>query len=279
MSKKANILVLGNSGAGKSTLINAIMGKNIAETGKGEHVTEKMKVYDEGLPFRLVDSRGFEYSGFNSQKTINEINKYMKNHFADEDTRIHMIWFCVDATSGRITDRTIHYLKFAKKQWKNIPLIAVLTKSYFETEDQENILLVKTMLAKKKEYIDEDKIIPVLAMSPKGMENIPPRGIIELAEKTNSMLDDIIIESDKEFIEYSSRQKELLAQGFIASCTAGAAVVGAVPIPFPDATLLVPLETGMVTGLTKIYKFNQKDNNVKKIIEIAVTTGMLSDAF
>ena len=51
MEKQANILVLGNSGAGKSTLINAVMGKELAETGKGTHITKKIKVYDEGLPF------------------------------------------------------------------------------------------------------------------------------------------------------------------------------------------------------------------------------------
>lgn len=273
MGRQANILVLGNSGAGKSTLINAVMGKDLAETGKGEHVTERIKVYDEGLPFRLVDSRGFEYSGINSQKTIWQINKYMKANFADEDQRIHMIWFCVDATSGRITDRTIHYLKYAKKQWKDIPLIAVLTKSYFETEDEENILLVKTLLANKKEYIDEANIIPVLAFSPKGMESIPPRGIIELIERTNSLVDDAIKESGNEFLAYERKQKEILAHGYTVTCATGAAVIGAVPIPFPDASLLVPLETALVTGITKIYKLNQDDSAVKKFIETIIATG------
>ena len=63
MDSKANILVLGTSGAGKSTLINAVVGREVAKVGSGKHSTEKMEAYEpEGLNFRLIDSRGFEYN-------------------------------------------------------------------------------------------------------------------------------------------------------------------------------------------------------------------------
>ena len=49
-TKKANVIVIGNSGVGKSTLINSIFGNReepeLAETGKGEGITQKMDIYE-----------------------------------------------------------------------------------------------------------------------------------------------------------------------------------------------------------------------------------------
>ena len=43
--KTANIIIAGITGAGKSTLINAVFGKDFAETGKGRPVTQEIREY------------------------------------------------------------------------------------------------------------------------------------------------------------------------------------------------------------------------------------------
>ncbi len=71
MERKANVLVIGNFDVGKSTLINSIFGSERAVTGLGEAVATQMEVYDnEVLPFRFIDSIGFEYGFLKQRKAI-----------------------------------------------------------------------------------------------------------------------------------------------------------------------------------------------------------------
>ena len=153
MKDRANILVLGTSGAGKSTLINTVIGRQVAKVGLGKHVTEKMDAYEsDELNFRLIDSRGFEYSYWNTKKTVKDMKTWMKNGLKDEKTRIHMLWFCVDATSKRFTKQNVMTMEQVKKEWPDVPIIVVLTKSFFTAEDNDNIEMVKetfTKFAKK----------------------------------------------------------------------------------------------------------------------------------
>jgi uncharacterized membrane protein YcjF (UPF0283 family) len=47
--------------------------------------------------------------------------------------------------------------------------------------------------------------------------------------------------------------KHKQAAGVVAGATTAAAVVDASPIPFSDAALLVPVQTGMIIGIAGIY--------------------------
>ena len=70
--EKMNVLILGNSGAGKSTLIKAIAGVEV-QTGVGEAVTQKISIYESSIwPFRLIDTKGFEYDRLAQMKTIHQ---------------------------------------------------------------------------------------------------------------------------------------------------------------------------------------------------------------
>ena len=149
MTEKANILVLGTSGAGKSTLINTVIGREVAKVGNGKHVTEEMQMYEsDDLNFRLIDSRGFEYNFWNTKKTVMDMRSWLRAGLRDKKPRIHMLWFCVDATSKRFTKQTVRTLEAVKKEWKDVPVIVVLTKSFFPAEDSENIRMVQETFMK-----------------------------------------------------------------------------------------------------------------------------------
>ncbi len=75
-----NVLVIGNSGVGKSTLINAVLGIEKAKTGYGiSGTTNELEIYEsDSVPFRVIDTIGFEPTFFKEQKAINAVKNGLK---------------------------------------------------------------------------------------------------------------------------------------------------------------------------------------------------------
>ena len=274
MDSKANILVLGTSGAGKSTLINAVVGRGVAKVGSGKHSTEKMEAYEpEGLNFRLIDSRGFEYNFWNTRKTVKDMKSWVADGLKDKKPRIHMLWFCVDATSKRFTGQTMKTLEEVKKEWKDVPIIVVLTKSFFIAEDEENIEMVKNTFRKRARRTGMPvAIVPVLAQPPKG-ENILPRGIEELVAITEKNLDAAVRDSELAVKKYDLKSKRLKAQALTLGAATSGVAVGAIPISFPDAAILTPIEATLISAIARVYKLDEKDDFTKKLISRIVESG------
>ena len=274
MDSKANILVLGTSGAGKSTLINAVVGREVAKVGSGKHSTEKMEAYEpEGLNFRLIDSRGFEYNFWNTRKTVKDMKSWVADGLKDKKPRIHMLWFCVDATSKRFTGQTMKTLEEVKKEWKDVPIIVVLTKSFFIAEDEENIEMVKETFRKRAKRTGMPvAIVPVLAQPPKG-ENILPRGIEDLVAITEKNLDAAVRDSEFAVKKYDLKSKRLKAQALTLGAATSGAAVGAIPISFPDAAILTPIEATLISAIARVYKLDEKDDFTKKLISRIVESG------
>lgn len=277
MKTKANILVLGTSGAGKSTLINAVIGKEVAKAGHGQHKTEKMQPYiSEDLNFQLIDSRGFEYNIWNTHKAVKDMKTWLRDGLKDNKPRIHMLWFCVDATSKRFTKQTIKTVEEVKKEWRDVPIIVILTKSFFIAEDEDNIEMVKETFCKVAKKTGMPlAIIPVLAQPPKG-ENIVSRGIEELIQITEANLDEAVKASEEAVRKYDLKCKKIKSQTLTMGAATSGAVVGAIPIDFPDAVVLTPLETLLISGIARVYKLDQSDELVKKVITRIVEAGTIS---
>ena len=71
------------------------------------------------------------------------------------------------------------------------------------------------------------------------------------------------------------KKRRTQARRMIAGTAAGAAVVGAVPIPIADSALLVPLQLHMLTRIAKIYgmeKDSAENAVIDNIIKVGATT-------
>ncbi len=206
--RKMNILVLGNSGAGKSTLIRAISGTEI-QTGVGAGNTQKIDVYEsETWPLRCIDTKGFEYSRIEQMKTIWQVKKFTREQVALSQSEegkgvgIDAVWYCIEGTARRTFTYNIEMMNRAVKNWKNVPVFAVITKLYSESDMQENIEAVSTAFAQGKRG-NLQKIIPVVAESYRINEEmvVDPKGIAELCNATLDCLDEAKRISDIKEVE------------------------------------------------------------------------------
>lgn len=282
MERKANVLVIGNSGVGKSTLINSIFGSERAVTGLGEAVTTQMEVYDnEVLPFRIIDSIGFEYGFLKQRKAIGAVVDWSKKSIKDDarDKQIDLIWYCVDATSRKMFGKNIEMLAKAVKIWKDAPVLVVLTKSYSTIEDEENKQMVRTAFNKYKKINLKD-VVSVVAQPYQIDEDVivGARGITELIERTNELLPEAIRLNEVAVADFRLKQKRKQANAVTATATAAAATVGAVPIPFADAAILTPLELGVIKIISKIYNVPGNSSTGEQLIKGIVEMGTVSMA-
>lgn len=279
-----NVLVIGNSGVGKSTLINAVLGKEVVPTGWGTAgTTSKLEIYErEDLPFRIIDSIGFEPSYIKERRAINAVRKWSKDSAKEKGEKqpIDVIWFCIDGTSSKLFPQTIKNLSRATAMWESTPVIVVITKSYSEPDRPKNIELVTRAFAQQKRYSKNlRKVIPVVAKNYVINETAiaPPFGIDELIDATNEVMPEGIKAAETAISAFKLKRKRGLAQGTIVACVGLGATVGAASLPIADGLILSPLELAEVNALAAIYGINKGDN-AKRLINSIVEVGTVSAA-
>ena len=282
---KGNVLVIGNSGVGKSTLINAVLGEECAVTGYGiTGTTQELSIYENGrIPFRIIDTVGFEPSFRKASRAVRSVRKWSRDSAVKEERkeeRISVIWCCVEGTSRKLFPDTIRIMAKAVSMWPSVPVIAVITKSYSLPERRENIMMVhEAFSTHKKLFKNLKRIIPVVAMTYRLNDDAfaPPDGITDLIEATNDLLPEGIRASETDVARYKMDRRRAFAHSSVGVATASAVIVGAVPIPFPDAAILTPLEIAEINTVSRIYGIN-KDEKLVKFVDSIVEVGTVSTA-
>ena len=280
--KKGNVLVIGNSGTGKSTLINAVLGSDVAKTGWGIGGTSKhLSIYEnDAISFRLIDTIGFEPNFLKAHQAINAVKKWSKESVKEgnEENQINVIWFCVDGTSSKLFPKTIKELSKATSMWPSVPVIVVITKSYSVPDRERNIEMIHKAFAMQKGYSKNlHKIIPVVASTYVLNDSAfaAPEGIAELIDATNEVMPSGIKASEKDIAAFKISRKRALAQSVVATATVSGVVVGAVPVSFPDAFILQPIEVVEVNAIAKIYGI-KNDEDSKLFLDSIVKVGTVS---
>ena len=281
-----NVLLIGESGVGKSTLINAVLKREETEVGFGmTGTTQRMEIYEgEGLPFRVIDTIGFEPTFFRKTKAINAVKKWSKDSAKKkkdeeekEDKQIHAIWFCVEGTRRKLFYDTIKSMLRATSMWKSIPIVVVITKSYSSTESEENIKMVKEAFRKTRQAERLKEVIPVVA-APFVIQDdiiVPPKGIDVLINKTNELMPEAIRMSQQDVAVYILQRKRALAQGVVATSVVLGVTVTAVPIPIADGLMLSSLELAEIKAIAGIYEIKKGDKS-KRFIDSIIEVGTVS---
>lgn len=282
--ERGNVLVIGNSGVGKSTLINSVLGDEKAKTGFGTTgTTNKLEIYEsEEIPFRIIDTVGFEPSLIKGGKAINAVKKWSKESVNEgkDDSEINVIWFCVEGTSSKLFPKTIKDLSKATAMWKTVPVVVVITKSYSVPERAQNIEMVNEAFANQKRYFKNMKqIVPVVAstFTLNDTAFAAPEGITELIDATNALMPEGIRAGVHDVYKFKLKRKKVFSQSIVAVSTTAAVTIGAVSIPIADALILSPIEVGQINALARLYGINKNEQS-KQFLNSIVEVGTVGIA-
>lgn len=272
--QRVNILVTGKTGVGKSTVINSVFGKELAKTGSGIPITAEIEKYTVGYAKLVIyDTKGIELS----EKSQKDVKKKIEDHIfksyqsSDMSEAIHAIWYCISSVSNRIEVEEIEFLKEIQhyKDMK-IPVIIVLTKSYSKSEAEELRQCIVDQFAQDDDFEQEIPVIPVLCKDYYYDKDhfSPAFGLEELVMQTVHLLPDYAKSTFINSQVVSLQLKRKQAHQIIAGAATAAGVVGAAPIPWADAPVLVAAQVAMIVKITYIF---QLEVDKAKIMSLVTT--------
>ena len=268
-----NLMILGKTGVGKSTLLNALFGEERVKTGIGAPVsTDIERIAADHLT--IHDTPGLELSGNNSMsnlltQVVSVINKQVEEGTIED--AIHCILYCVSVPSHRFEENEAEFIRLlqAKIMTHNIPIFIVLTQA-FNRNDSETLQAHIASLGLKI-----NAIVPVLATPYYVDEDYTakPRGVAELAQLISDAIPEGVREAFAAIQCANLDLKKKKAHSIVLGAAAGAAAIGAVPIPFSDAALLVPEQIAMMAGITAVSGISVDKATLTAILSATIGTG------
>lgn len=262
-----NILLAGKTGVGKSTLINNVFRERLAATGVGKPVTQHLRrISKEHIPIVLYDTKGLELKEETQKKVKKEIFDTIKNKKElGIKEAIHVAYYCINANSSRIEQMEIDMIRELSEQ---IPVIIVLTQSMGEPAEEFksyienlnlNVVSVINILAEDF-HITEDMVIPAF-------------GLTELIQTTFEIIPEETKEAFNNAQQVDIALKAKSARSWAVKYIVSSFGIGFVPIPFSDASLLVPMQIGLLAHITAIFGISMDKATITSLVAAIGGTG------
>ncbi|MCX4376249.1 MAG: 50S ribosome-binding GTPase [Lachnospiraceae bacterium] len=269
-----NVVIVGKTGVGKSTLVNAIFREDLATTGTGRPVTQRMCRYTKkDVPLAIYDTKGFELGKDAQQEVKEELLETIKEGYEtrDIDKMIHCIWYCVSVTSSRFEPEEVQWIKdFTAQNQHQVPIIIVLTQAFSKKRARELKDQIET------ENLNVIQVLPVLAQDYDEFDDgyvVKAYGTDTLIEIMEKALPDELQDTLMYVQQANLESKKKKAQAAVAAAATAAIAAAASPIPFSDAAILIPIEVTMLASITVAFGFDPNKAMLTTLISAVIGTG------
>lgn len=263
--EKPNILLLGNTGVGKSSLINTIFGKELAAVSHVKPQTRGFHRFSaSNVSVNIIDSEGYE---LNNEAHFREmLDTYIAENFADLKKQIHICWYCISISSGRVLPFDVDNIKYLLT--KRIPTSVIFTQC--DNDDPDGSIAKTLGTVVEKAFGSK---VPWFQTS-----NDPEvNKFLDLNElitwSANNINDENLRLGFIAAQRISLNAKKEKASTRIKWYAAGAAGGCVCPIPGSDAVWLTALQIKMTADIYSIYGIS---NGLSQVIRNAIQQRVVS---
>ena len=248
-----NLAVFGKTGVGKSTLVNAIFGRDVARTGVGSPVTKGLVYYRHPDGFLgLYDSEGFE-TGTAGNAIVDGLRRLVEEHRTRAvDQQIHAAWYLVRWSDRRFEAAQEQFVR--ELAALGLPVILVMTQvpSRDGVVHPEAIEFATYIEGLGLPIRPHGRVVLTNALHDPFTQS-PVFGLQTLLDDTYLVIPDVAEAAltAAQVLDIGRKKKAVAA--IINQAVVVAAGVGATPIPFADAALLVPNQVTMIARITAAY--------------------------
>lgn len=264
-----NLAIFGKTGVGKSTLVNSIFGDDVAKTGIGKPVTHDAHLYlHESGKLGVLDTRGLEI-GQDTDTIIGELQRYVAEMRQQPlKDQLHVAWYCVRSSDRRFEDTEAEFIR--RLDELGLPVMLVLTQvpKSLDAYHPDAVRLAEEIEARILP-IFESRVFMSMALAD-DFAGHPSHGLHDLLDATFRAAPEGAQEALVVAQKIDLQRKREQAKAIIGTATTAAAAAGATPIPFSDAVILVPIQLGMMAGVSVVFDI---DVDKAAMVALAATTG------
>lgn len=268
-----NLAVFGKTGVGKSTLVNAIFGRDVARTGVGDPVTKGLVYYRHPDGFLgLYDAEGFE-TGTAGNVILDGLQRIVTDHDRRAiNERIHAVWYLVRWSDRRFEQaqggfvRALHEL--------GLPVIVVMTQVPTRAGEvhPEAVEFAKYIESLDLPLAPNGRVVLTNALVDSFTAS-PVYGLQHLLDVTYDVVPAVAERALTAAQVLDLGRKKKAVAGIVNQAAAMAAGIGATPIPFADAALLVPIQITMIARITAAYGLPPSRTRALAIAGSVILTG------
>jgi uncharacterized protein (DUF697 family)/GTP-binding protein EngB required for normal cell division len=272
-----NLAIFGKTGVGKSTLINAIFGEEVARTGIGEPVTRGSHLYlDKVGHLGIVDNQGLEV-GKDSKEILSELAKAMNTmRRLPLSEQIHVAWYCLRGMDRRFEEAEADFIR--RLDEIGLPVLVVLTQvpRRWNPENGQShyhpdaVLLAEQIMARRlpiaggHPFMTYAKADEFAGQAAYGLREVLDATFRVAPEGVHGAL------VAAQEVDYDRKAEE--ARKYVVAAAGSAAAAAATPIPFSDATLLVPIQLGMMARIAQLYKIKFERAALMAVVSATAAT-------
>lgn len=265
-----NIMLIGAAGVGKSSLINKIFGGDFAHTSdvkpetRGYNTIYRGKQY--GKSVNLIDTAGYELGQVDTY--YSEIHKVILDGIDQE--MVHIIWYCIAVINERIEDMDICILqRLMSEPPIRKRVCIVFTKCDYDSVDG---LKAKTLRAALNGQIH----FPVQSFETSTSNELHlDLDLPQLIQWSANAIDNEDLRNKFIAAQISNLDvKRHAVKKIVNLAVTAAAGIGAVPIPFSDAALLVPVQVSMIGKIIDIYGVSSLASVSKAVLSDVIISNL-----
>ena len=268
-----NLAVFGKTGSGKSTLVNAVFGSQVAATGVGEPVTKGLQYHRHpGGLLGLYDSEGFE-TGTSGDVILEGLGRLVSDHRSlPVDRQIHAAWYLVRWSDRRFEKPQEMFVRALAQM--GLPVVGVLTQVPMRDGrvHPDALELADYIASLSLPIRPHGRMILTNALAD-DFTGSAVFGLGDLLDATYTVVPEVATAALTAAQILDRERKKQAARRVIHQSVAVAAGVGATPIPFSDAALLVPTQVTMIARITACYGLPADRSRALAAVASMVLTG------